>query len=167
MVLILAFPEAAAFLKQAKLQGLNVPAYGYAPTADEGLIKLAGDAADGFHAVSLTKPAHGPEPGDGGVPRGAQAVRAEGAALEQLRRLLRRREGVRRGPEDDQGRRHARSRSPPRSQKAGTIETGILPPLSTARTSTSARTQLQRVTVKDGKFVAEGEFITPPSGQAQ
>src|SRR4051794_25751207 len=74
VVTILAFPEAAAYLKQAKLQGLDVPAYGYGPTGDEGLIKLAGPAAEGFHSVAFTKPALDPSP----------AMEAYRAALKQF-----------------------------------------------------------------------------------
>ena len=52
-------------------------------------------------------------------------------------------------------------------QNAGTIETGILPPLEYSKDKHLGATQLQRVKVKDGKFVAEGEFITPPSVEAE
>src|SRR5262249_5177637 len=55
VVLILASPEAAAFLKEAKLQGLSVPAYGYAPTAAASTLTLAAGAAEGFKAVQLVK----------------------------------------------------------------------------------------------------------------
>jgi hypothetical protein len=46
--------------------------------------------------------------------------------------------------------------------KGGTIETGILPPLEYSKDKHLGATQVQRVTVKDGKFVAVGGFITPP-----
>ena len=65
VVTILAFPEAAAYLKQAKLQGLDAPVYGYGPEADEALIGLAGDAAEGFHAVVVHEAGARPEPRDG------------------------------------------------------------------------------------------------------
>jgi branched-chain amino acid transport system substrate-binding protein len=162
VVLILAFPEAAAFLKQAKLQGLNVPAYGYAPTADEGLIKLAGDAANGFNAVSLTKPAMDPSPemekyraalkkyAPKEQPSGNSA--ASYAAAEAFAEVLKTIKG------DVNPKSIAAAFA-----KGGTIETGILPPLEYSKDKHLGATQIQRVTVKDGKFVAQGGFSTPPS----
>lgn len=162
VVLILAFPEAAAFLKQAKLQGLKVPAYGYAPTADEGLIKLAGDAADGFNAVSLTKPAMDPSPemekyrtalkkyAPKEQPSGNSA--ASYAAAEAFAEVLKTIKG------DVNPKSIAAAFA-----KGGTIETGILPPLEYSKDKHLGATQIQRVTVKNGKFVAEGGFSTPPS----
>lgn len=161
VILILAFPEAAAFLKQAKLQGLKVPAYGYAPTADEGLIKLAGDAANGFNAVSLTKPALDPSP-----------------EMEEYRAALKK-SAPKEQPSGNSAASFAAAKAfgevvktikgdvSPQSisaafTKGGTIETGILPPLEYSKDKHLGATQVQRVTVKDGKFVAEGEFITPP-----
>jgi len=166
VVLILAFPEAAAFLKQAQLQGVNVPAYGYAPTADEGLVKLAGDAAEGYHAVSLTKPSMDPSP----------AMEEYRAALKQY------------APKEQPSSNSAASFAAAKTfgevlktikgditsesinaafEKAGTIETGILPPLTYSAEQHLGGTQLQRVAVKDGVFVAEGDFTTPPSVKAQ
>ena len=166
VVLILAYPEAAAFLKQAKLQGLDVPAYGYAPTADEGLIKLAGEAADGYHAVSLTKPAMDPSP-----------------EMEQYRTALKQY-----APKEQPSSNSAASYAAAKAfgevvktikgdittesinaafQKAGTVETGMLPPLTYSADQHLGGTQLQRVVVKDGAFVAEGDFTTPPQVKAE
>ncbi|MFE4964429.1 ABC transporter substrate-binding protein [Streptomyces sp. NPDC056660] len=55
LILILTSPEAAAFLKEAKLQGLSLPTYAYAPVAAESTIALAKDAAEGLKAVQLVK----------------------------------------------------------------------------------------------------------------
>ena len=166
VVLILAYPEAAAFLKQAKLQGLDVPAYGYAPTADEGLIKLAGEAANGYHAVSLTKPAMDPSP-----------------EMEQYRTALKQY-----APKEQPSSNSAASYAAAKAfgevvktikgnmttdsinaafAKAGTVETGMLPPLTYSADQHLGGTQLQRVVVKDGAFVAEGEFTTPPQVKAE
>ena len=54
-VLILTSPEAAAFLKEAKLQGLSLPTYAHAPVAAESAVALAKDAAEGLKAVQLVK----------------------------------------------------------------------------------------------------------------
>ncbi|MER5521604.1 ABC transporter substrate-binding protein [Streptomyces sp. NPDC002763] len=81
VILILTSPEAAAFLKEAKLQGLSLPTYAYAPVAAESTIALAKDAADG---QVRARP-------DRGFPRPV--------GLEQ-------RQGLRRDREDGQGPRH-------------------------------------------------------------
>jgi branched-chain amino acid transport system substrate-binding protein len=162
VVLILAFPEAAAYLKQAKLQGVDVPAYGYAPTADEGLIKLAGTAAEGYHAISLTRPAMDPSP-----------------AMREYRQAL-----AKYAPKEQPSAnsaisyagakafatvlKHVKGPVTPESitkafESAGTIATGILPPLKWSGQSHLGTEQVQRVTVQGGKFVAVGGFITPPT----
>ena len=161
VVLILAFPEAAAYLKQAKLQGLAAPAYGYGPTADEGLIKLAADAANGYHAVSFTKPALDPSP----------AMEEYRAALKQY------------APQEQPTSNSAASYAgalafaevlksikgditPQSIAKAlaaqKTVDTGILPPLTWSKDAHLGTHQLQRVQVQDGKFVAKGEFTAAP-----
>ena len=161
VVTILAFPEAAAYLKQAKLQGLTAPVYGYGPTADEGLIKLAGDAATGFHAVSFTKPSQDPSP----------AMEAYRSALKQY------------APKEQPSSNSAASFAgamafaevlksikgdiTPQSIAAAlgakkTVDTGILPPLNWSKDAHLGTNQLQRVEVQDGKFVAQGEFVAAP-----
>src|SRR5262245_15160930 len=55
VITILTAPEAAAYLKEAKLQGFSAPAYGYAPDAQTATLTLGGDAAEGYHAVSWFK----------------------------------------------------------------------------------------------------------------
>jgi branched-chain amino acid transport system substrate-binding protein len=161
VVLILAFPEAAAYLKQAKLQGLTVPAYGYGPTSDEGLIKLGGDAANGFHAVSFTKPALDPSP-----------------AMEQYRAALKQ-YAPKEQPSSNSAASYAGAmafaevlksiKGDVTSQSISealaaqkTVDTGMLPPLSWSKDAHLGTNQLQRVEVQDGKFVAQGEFVDAP-----
>lgn len=161
VVTILAFPEAAAYLKQAKLQGLTVPVYGYGPEADEGLIKLAGGAAEGFHAVSFTKPALDPSP-----------------AMEQYRQALKK-YAPSEQPSSNSAAAFAGAMAFAEVLKkvkgdvtpqtiaqaftnAGTVETGILPPLTWGKDSHLGTNQLQRVVIKSGKFVAEGGFVNAP-----
>jgi len=55
IVLILASPEAAAFMKEAKLQGLNAGTYSYAPVAASSTLTLGGAAAEGAEAVQFVK----------------------------------------------------------------------------------------------------------------
>jgi branched-chain amino acid transport system substrate-binding protein len=161
VVLILAFPEAAAYLKQAQLQGLDIPAYGYAPTADEGLIKLGGKATEGFRAVSLNKPAMDPS-----------------AEMAEYRKALKQ-YAAGEQPSANSATAYAAAKSfaevvkgidgdvTPASiakafESAGPIETGILPPLKWDRENHLGTNQIQRVEVKGGKFVAVGDFTEPP-----
>ncbi|CAM5706894.1 Leu/Ile/Val-binding protein [Streptomyces alboniger] len=55
VVVILAAAEAASYVKEAKLQGLSTPVYGYAPVAAQSTLTLAGKAAEGVKAVQLVK----------------------------------------------------------------------------------------------------------------
>ncbi|HEX6023938.1 MAG TPA: ABC transporter substrate-binding protein [Solirubrobacter sp.] len=162
VITILAFPEAAAYLKQAKRQGLDVPTYGYGPDADEGLVKLAGADAEGFHAVSLTKPATDPSPemeayrdalakyAPGETPgvNSAMSYASAKAFAEILKSI--------KGDITPQAITQAMA-------KAGTVETGILPPLSWSNDKHLGTDELQRVVVKDGKWVAEGNFVAAPA----
>jgi branched-chain amino acid transport system substrate-binding protein len=161
VVTILAFPEAAAYLKQAKLQGLDVPAYGYGPDADEGLLKLAGSAAEGFHSVAFTKPAQDPSP----------AMEAYRTALKKY--------APSEQPSSNSATAYAGAMAFAKVLKtikgditpqsiskamgaAGTIDTGMLPPLQWSADKHLGTDELQRVTIKDGKFVAEGDFQAAP-----
>jgi branched-chain amino acid transport system substrate-binding protein len=162
VVLILAFPEAAAYLKAAQLQGVDAPAYGYAPTGDEGLIKLAGDAAEGFHAISLTKPALDPSP----------AMKKYREALEKY--------APKEQPSVNSATNYANAKAFAEVAKtikgditsesivkafenAGSIKTGILPPLKWSADQHLGTDQVQRIQVKNGKWVAIGDFIPAPS----
>lgn len=62
VVVILAAAEAASYLKEAKLQGLSTPVYGYAPVAAQSTLTLAGKAAEGVKAVQLVKSPHDGDP---------------------------------------------------------------------------------------------------------
>jgi ABC-type branched-subunit amino acid transport system substrate-binding protein len=161
VVTILAFPEAAAYLKQAKLQGLTVPAYGYGPTSDEGLIKLAGDAATGFRAVSFTKPSLDPSPAmesyrtalkqyaPSEQPSSNSAASYAGAmAFAEVLKSI-------------EGDITSQSIADALAAKK-TVDTGILPPLNWSKDAHLGTNQLQRVEVQDGKFVAQGEFVAAP-----
>lgn len=56
VLLILPPQEAAAYLKEASLQKVDIQAYGYSPAATESTVELAGSSAEGFRATALTKP---------------------------------------------------------------------------------------------------------------
>jgi branched-chain amino acid transport system substrate-binding protein len=161
VVLILAFPEAAAYLKQAKLQGLDAPAYGYAPTSDEGLIKLAGKAAEGYRAVSLTKPAMDPSPEMKEYREALQQHSPKAqpgtnsalgyAAAKSFAEVLKTIKG------------DITSESIAKAFEDGErVDTGVLPELTWDKGRHLGTSQVGRVEVKDGKFVSAGDFTTPP-----
>jgi branched-chain amino acid transport system substrate-binding protein len=161
VVFITPYTEAAAYLKLAKLQGVKARAYGYAPTGDDGLIKLAGDAAEGFQSVSLTKvPSDtGPEmtefrdamakyePGQAASFNAAATFAAAKVFTQVLKGMH--------GPITSAKIAQAFSR-------AGTVDTGILPPLTFSATQHDGTSDVQLITVKDGKWVPVGGFYGPP-----
>lgn len=162
VILILPYTEAAAYLKQAKLQGISAQAYGYVPATDPGLIKLAGADAEGFKGVQLVKPLN-----DTGA--GVTAYKAAMAKYESGQSLsfyseVTYAEGVAFG--------QALSKisgdvTPEAITKAletdGPFDTKILPPLKFSRTQHNGTDEVQRLQVKNGEFVADGGFISPPT----
>jgi branched-chain amino acid transport system substrate-binding protein len=165
VILILPFTEAASYLKTAQLQGLKAPAYSYTGTADEGLIKLAGSAAEGFHTLALTllPDATGAamdqyraamsqyEPG---VAPSLSSVATYGAAM-AVGNVLK----TIHGPITASSIANAFA-------NAGTVTTGILPPLHYSSSQHLGTSQMVRVVVKNGKFTAVSGFITPPAVSA-
>jgi len=161
VVLILPVPEAAAYLKQAKLQGVTAQAYGYAPDADPGLLKLAGDAAEGFRTLSLTK-----LPTDTADPAVAAYVAAlkkyapdqapsfysiySYAAAKAFIQVLK---GIK-------GDITAQSVSQAVAS-ATAVDTGLLPPLSFSPSRHLGTDQVIRLTVTGGAFTAQGGFTSP------
>lgn len=161
VVLIVPYPEAAAYLKQAKLQGVTAKAYGYAPDGDPGLIKLAGDAAEGFHTMALTKLPSDTSPvmqkyrdalsqyEPGQTPNFYSA--AGYAAAMVFAQVVKSIKGA----------------VTPASiaaafANAGTVDTGILPTLTYSTTQHLGTSQVQRMTVSGGAFTAVGDFYSPP-----
>ena len=163
VVLIVPVPEAAAYLKQAKLQGVTAQTYGYAPDADPGLLKLAGDAAEGFHTLSLTK-----LPTDTSDPAVAAYVAAlkkyatdqtpsfysiyTYAGAKAFAKIL---EGI-----DGDITAESIGRA---VESAGVIDTGLLPPLSFTSSQHLGTNEVIRLEVKNGAFAADGDFMAPSS----
>ncbi|MEV1247827.1 ABC transporter substrate-binding protein [Nonomuraea sp. NPDC050022] len=161
VIVILASPEAAAFLKEAKLQGLSVPMYGYAPTAAASTLTLAGDAAEGFKAVQLVKV---PSDEDPAVKEFRDAMAkyepkqpADFIALwgwtaakvfVQIAQTIQ-------GPVTSQSLVAA-------YEKAGNIDPGVAPVMNFSAANHLGTRAVQKVVVKGGQFVSEGDFFTPP-----
>jgi len=161
VVLILPVPEAAAYLKQAKLQGVTAQAYGYAPDADPGLLKLAGGAAEGFRTLSLTK-----LPTDISDPAVASYV----AALKQYapdqtpsfysiysyagaKAFIQVLKGIK-GDITPAAISQA-------LESASGVETGLLPPLTFSSSQHLGTDQVIRLTVSSEAFTAQGGFTSP------
>lgn len=161
VVLILPVPEAAAYLKQAKLQGVTAQAYGYAPDADPGLLKLAADAAEGFRTLSLTKlPTDTADPAVAGYVAALKRYAPDQtpsfysiytyAGAKAFAQILK---GIK-GDITPESISQA-------VDAAGSIETGLLPPLTFGANQHLGTSQVMRLTVKGGAFVADGGFTSP------
>ena len=161
VVLILPVPEAAAYLKQAKLQGVTAQAYGYAPDADPGLLKLAGDAAEGFRTLSLTKlPSDTADPAVAGYVAALKKYAPDQtpsfysiysyAAAKAFIQILK---GIK-GDITPQSISQA-------VQSATAIDTGLLPPLSFSADKHLGTDQVIRLSVTGGAFTAQGAFTSP------
>ncbi|MTD17271.1 ABC transporter substrate-binding protein [Nakamurella sp. YIM 132087] len=161
VVTILAAPEAAAYLKEAELQGVSKPTYGYAPDASAALLSLAGTAAEGFHSVSLTK---APVESDPATKEFLDAMKkyypdqtpdfiamwgwAAAKSFAQVAKTV-------------QGDITADSLKAAFTA-ASSVDNGVGPVLSFSADQHLGTRDVQRVTVKDGAWVSEGGFFTPP-----
>jgi len=161
VVLILAAPEAAAYLKEAKLQGIKIPAYGYAPPASAATLTLAGDAAEGFHAVQLVKSPDDPSPAVKEF-RDAMAKYAPGQPADFIAlwgwmnaKVFAEIAKTIHGP--------ITSKSIVAAyEKADHVDIGVAPVMSFSSGKHQGTRQVQRVTVQNGKWVSIGDFYTPP-----
>lgn len=162
VVLILASPEAAAYLKEAKLQGLSVPTYGYAPTAAASTLTLAGDAAEGLKAVQLVK---SPNDADPSVKEFRDAMAkyepgikpdfislwgwAGAKVFVQIAKTIK-------------GDITSESLSAA-YEKATNIDPGVAPVMNFSKDNHLGTRQVQKVEVKGGQFQSVGDFYTPPT----
>jgi ABC-type branched-subunit amino acid transport system substrate-binding protein len=160
VLLILPVPEAAAYLNEAALQGLDAPAYAYAPPATGALIELAGKNAEGFRAVSLTLPPTSDEPA---VVEYREAMEkyapkqepdfysiANFAWAKAFGEILKTIDG------------EVNSESIAKAiETASDIETGIAPPFSFSKDGHLGTHAVMRVEVQDGEFVGIGDFVAP------
>lgn len=157
--LVLPVPEAAAYLNEAALQGLDAPVYAYAPPATGALITLAGENAEGFRAVSLTRP---PTSDDPAVVEYREAMEkyapdqepdfysiANFAWAKAFAEIIRTIDG-----EVD------KDSITEAIGSASEIDTGIAPPMSFSDGNLGTRA-VMRVEVKDGEFVGVGDFVSP------
>jgi branched-chain amino acid transport system substrate-binding protein len=157
--LILPVPEAAAYLNEAALQGLDAPVYAYAPPATGALVTLAGKNAEGFRAVSLTSP---PTSDDPAVVEYREAMEkyapqqepdfysiANFAWAKAFAEIVETIDG-----EVD------KDSITKAIESASEIDTGIAPPMSFTDGHIGTHA-VMRVEVKNGEFVGVGDFVSP------
>ncbi|MGW1025370.1 ABC transporter substrate-binding protein [Streptomyces sp. NPDC002577] len=162
VVLILAAAEAAAYLKEAKLQGLSVPVYGYAPVAAQSTLTLAGKAAEGLKAVQLVKSPHDDDPAvkefrkamakyEPGQPAdfitlwGWEAAKAFVEIAETID-----------GPVTAESLTRA-------YENARHVDTGVGPVLNFSAGHHLGTRDVQKLVVRNGRWESQGDFFTPPS----
>lgn len=162
VILILTSPEAAAFLKEARLQGLSLPAYAYAPVAAESTVSLAKDAAEGLKAVQLVKAPSDKDPAvqefrtamakyEPGQSAGFLALWgwSNAKVFAQIVKTIK-------GPVTSQAITAA-------YQKASEVDPGVSPVMRFSASDHLGTRSVQRVEVKNGVWTSVGDFYTPPA----
>ncbi|MFB9315253.1 ABC transporter substrate-binding protein [Nocardioides plantarum] len=160
VLLILPPQEAAAYLNEVALQGVDVPAYGYSPAATESTIELAGKNAEGFRAVALTLPVNSDDPAvqeyrdamkkyapDSALDFYSLSAYASAKAFGEILKTI-----------DGDITKESITAA---IAKATDIETGVAPPFAFSADDHLGTDAVVRVEVKDGKYVAEGGFQSP------
>ncbi|WP_155059706.1 ABC transporter substrate-binding protein [Streptomyces blattellae] len=162
VILILTSPEAAAFVKEAKLQGLDLPTYAYAPVAAESTVSLAKDAAEGLKAVQLVK---APSDSDPAVKEFRTAMAeyepdetagflalwgwSNAKVFAEIAKTIK-------GPVTSQSITAA-------YEKASKVDPGVSPVMSFSASNHLGTRSVQRVVVENGVWTSVGDFYTPPA----
>ncbi|WP_328759349.1 ABC transporter substrate-binding protein [Streptomyces sp. NBC_00271] len=162
VILILTSPEAAAYLKEAKLQGLAQATYGYAPVAAESTIALAKNAAEGLKAVQLVKAPSDAEPAvqefrtamakyEPGQDAGFLALWgwSNAKVFAQIVKTIK-------GPVTSAAITEA-------YERATAVDPGVSPVMRFGANDHLGTRSVQRVVVKKGVWVSSGDFYTPPA----
>ncbi|WP_284432714.1 ABC transporter substrate-binding protein [Streptomyces sp. TUS-ST3] len=162
VIVILTSPEAAAYLKEAKLQGLSLPTYAYAPVAAESTVSLAKDAAEGLKAVQLVKAPSDPDPAvkefrtamaryEPGQDAGFLALWgwSNAKVFAEIAKTVK-------GPATSQALSTA-------YQKASSVDPGVSPVMKFSASEHLGTRSVQRVVVKNGVWTSVGDFYTPPA----
>ena len=160
VLLVLPVPEAAAYLNEAELQGVDADVYAYAPPATGAMVELAGENAEGFRAVSLTLP---PTSDDPAVVEYREAMEkyapkqepdfysianfAWAKAFAEIAKTI-------------DGEINSESLIEA-MESADNIETGIAPPMSFNSDGHLGTHAVMRVEVQNGEFVSVGDFVSP------
>ncbi|MFF3056819.1 ABC transporter substrate-binding protein [Streptomyces sp. NPDC057909] len=162
VVLILAAAEAASYLKEARLQGVTVPAYGYAPVAAQTTLTLAGKSAEGLKSLQLVKSPHDDDPAikefrtamakyERGQP--ADFITLWGwAAAKAFVEIAKTIDGPVTG--------ESLTRA---YEKARHVDTGVGPVLNYGAGQHLGTRDVQKVVVRNGRWESQGGFFTPPA----
>ncbi|MFE3826844.1 ABC transporter substrate-binding protein [Streptomyces sp. NPDC059092] len=162
VVLILTSGEAAAYLKEARLQRLATPVYGYAPVAAQSTLRLAGKAAEGLRAVQLVKSPNDPDPAVKEF-RDAMAKYEPGRpadfislwgwvaakAFVEIARTVE-------GPVTSEALTAA-------FERAETVDTGVGPVLHFSPDQHMGTRDVLKVVVENGRWQSRDDFFTPPA----
>ncbi|MET7924569.1 ABC transporter substrate-binding protein [Streptomyces sp. NPDC005349] len=162
VVLILTAAETASYLKEARLQGVTAPVYGYAPVAAQATLTLGGRATEGLKALQLVKSPNDDDPAikefrtamqkyERGHPAdfitlwGWEAAKA----FVEIAKTID-------GP--------VTSESLTRAYRtARHVDTGVGPVLNYGAGRHLGTRDLQKVVVKNGRWESQGDFFTPPT----
>ncbi|MFD4709685.1 ABC transporter substrate-binding protein [Streptomyces sp. NPDC058430] len=162
VVLILTAAETASYLKEARLQGVTAPVYGYAPVAAQATLTLGGRATEGLKALQLVKSPNDDDPAikefrtamqkyERGQPAdfitlwGWEAAKA----FVEIAKTID-------GP--------VTSESLTRAYRtARHVDTGVGPVLNYGAGRHLGTRDLQKVVVRNGRWESQGDFFTPPT----
>ncbi|MFC9497141.1 ABC transporter substrate-binding protein [Streptomyces sp. NPDC056975] len=162
VVLILTAAETASYLKEARLQGVTAPVYGYAPVAAQATLTLGGRATEGLKALQLVKSPNDDDPAikefrtamqkyERGQPAdfitlwGWEAAKA----FVEIAKTID-------GP--------VTSASLTRAYRtARHVDTGVGPVLNYGAGRHLGTRDLQKVVVRNGRWESQGDFFTPPT----
>ncbi|MFD7199557.1 ABC transporter substrate-binding protein [Streptomyces sp. NPDC059893] len=162
VVLILTAAETASYLKEARLQGVTGPVYGYAPVAAQATLTLGGRATEGLKALQLVKSPNDDDPAikefrtamqkyERGQPAdfitlwGWEAAKA----FVEIAKTID-------GP--------VTSESLTRAYRtARHVDTGVGPVLNYGAGRHLGTRDLQKVVVRNGRWESQGDFFTPPT----
>ncbi|MEW2626142.1 ABC transporter substrate-binding protein [Streptomyces sp. NPDC048106] len=161
VVLILAAAEAASYLKEAKLQGLTTPMYGYAPVAAQSTLTLAGTAAEGLRAVQLVKSPNDDDPAikefRAAMAKYEQKQPADFVTLwgwEAAKAFVEVARTIH-GPVTPESLTRA-------YEHARAVDTGVGPVLDFSAEQHLGTRDVQKVIVRNGRWESQGDFFTPP-----
>ncbi|MFC9673480.1 ABC transporter substrate-binding protein [Streptomyces sp. NPDC056949] len=162
VVLILTAAETASYLKEARLQGVTAPVYGYAPVAAQATLTLGGRATEGLKALQLVKSPNDDDPAikefrtamqkyERGQPAdfitlwGWEAAKA----FVEIAKTID-------GP--------VTSESLTRAYRTSRhVDTGVGPVLNYGAGRHLGTRDLQKVVVRNGRWESQGDFFTPPT----
>ncbi|MGW6400624.1 ABC transporter substrate-binding protein [Streptomyces sp. NPDC055134] len=162
VVLILTAAETASYLKEARLQGVTAPVYGYAPVAAQATLTLGGRATEGLKALQLVKSPNDDDPAIKEFRTAMQKYERGQAAdfitlwgWEAAKAFVEIAKTID-GP--------VTSESLTRAYRtARHVDTGVGPALNYGAGRHLGTRDLQKVVVRNGRWESQGDFFTPPT----